>query len=63
MEKRAEVKTVKVTLICDECGGEMKPTGEVYDTYPCYYQYQCEKCGNKVTSQKVYPYVEHRDII
>ena len=60
MEKRVEVRPIKVMLMCDKCGTEMKRSGGmVYDTYPCQYPYYCEKCGFRTTSMTIYPYLEY----
>lgn len=32
---------------CD-CGGEMKVTGVVYDSYPPQREFKCDTCGKKI---------------
>ncbi len=54
-EERKEVKTYEVKAYCDKDGGEMKATGEVYDTYPPIYVHKCEWCDTRETSPYVYP--------
>lgn len=64
MEQRTEVKTYRVTRICDVCReGEMKPTGVSHPVWPVRYQHQCEKCGDIVTFTFIYPRTEYEDVI
>lgn len=59
MEKRVNVKPVKVYLMCDKCGVEMeRPDEFVFTTYPPQYEYVCPKCGKKETSTQGYPYID-----
>lgn len=46
--KVKEVKVEPYMLLgyCDKCGGEMRPTGVVFTTYPAIYQYKCSECGH-----------------
>ena len=60
MERRTEVKPIQVTLQCDDCGGEMKPTGTALMTSPPQYPHVCEKCGASSNIRaKTYPYIEY----
>ena len=62
MEKRTDVKTVRVSLFCDECGEEMLPTGEALMSNPPQYPHVC-KNGHKVNiRRKTYPYIEFVDL-
>lgn len=47
---------------CEECGGEMVPTGTVYLTYPASYEYKCSKCGAIVESDIELNKVYYREI-
>ena len=49
-----EVKTYRVIARC-ECGGQMKPTGVVYSTYPEQYLHVCDKCKKMETFFDSYP--------
>ena len=49
-EKRTEVRTIMVRLMCDKCGeGEMKPTGVALMSHPPQYPHKCDKCGAETT--------------
>lgn len=59
MEKKVNVKPIKVYLICDNCGTEMeRPDDLVLATYPPQYNYACPKCGRTETSTQGYPYID-----
>jgi len=61
MEKRIDVRTVKVYLFCDECGEEMLPTGDTLMSSPPQYLHVC-KNGHRVNiRQKRYPYIDYVD--
>lgn len=63
MERRTEVKTFKVTLGCDRCGGEMRPTGVAIMSSPPQYPHECGKCGDTQNIiDKQYPYVAYEAI-
>ncbi len=51
--KTKEVKMVPYMLVgyCEECGGELEPTGTVFLTYPAIYEYRCKKCGHVQESE------------
>lgn len=56
-KKRLITKQYEVDLFCDECGGKMGSDNIVIDTYPARYSYYCPKCGRRVVSAQLYPYV------
>lgn len=60
MEKKVNVKPMKVYLMCDECGMEMERPDEFVSTlvYPPRYTYRCPKCGKTETSTQGYPYID-----
>lgn len=60
MEVRNNLQTVKVRMMC-ECGGEMEPTGEIYDTYPPRYPHKCLKCGEGEIYSRRYPCIEYSE--
>ena len=61
MAERIEfLETVRVTKLCDKCGGEMKQTGAIYMTDPPKYPHACIRCDNTVTYTKSYPAIEYR---
>ena len=62
MESRQEVKTYRVRMLCDECNGEMKATGETLMTYPPKYIHKCELCGLVVTYAVSYPYIIYEEV-
>jgi len=54
------VKTIKMTLLCDSCGSEMKPTGLELQSIPPQYPHTCPKCGKSENiSGKKYPYMKY----
>ncbi|KKN29389.1 hypothetical protein LCGC14_0844630 [marine sediment metagenome] len=65
MEKRTEVKTIKVELVCDSCReGTMKPFllrgGLALETSPSQYPHECTKCDAIIhIAGQVYPYMVH----
>ena len=63
MEKRKPVDTYEVNLYCDVCGGRMElpEHAMVIYTYPPQYEYYCTKCGNTVTVNRQYPYMEYKE--
>lgn len=62
------VKTVLVKMMC-KCGGEMKPTGTCYTSYPPHYPrvtsypphypHVCNKCGTNATYNVSYPEIRY----
>lgn len=61
MEKRDEVKVVRVRKLCN-CGGEMLPNGLVLSSYPPKYSHTCNKCGNVEAYWDRYPKVEYEEV-
>ena len=59
--KEIEVKTILIRRYCD-CGGEMRPTGNVLCSYPPRYTHACNKCGNIEAYWDNYPKVEYKEI-
>jgi len=57
--KKIELKTYLVEAICPECGGGMKSTGVVLNTYPAQYPHKCENCEYKANSHFCYPLHEY----
>lgn len=63
IEKRTEVKPIKVDLTCGKCGGIFeRNTDRVLTTYPPQYSYKCNKCGEIVTASKIFPTIEYEEI-
>jgi hypothetical protein len=63
-EKRTEVRTYVVRLMCEKCdGGEMLPTGIALMSSPPKYPHKCNKCGHEDTPRggKRYPRTEHEE--
>ncbi len=63
MEKRTEVKTVKVELVCESCNeGTMESCeGMVLQTYPAKYPHKCTKCDHTTHITGItYPYMEYK---
>lgn len=59
MEKKVNVRPVKVYLMCDECGINMeRPDNIILTSYPPQYNYVCPKCGRTETSTQGYPYID-----
>lgn len=64
-EKRTEVRTFMVRLMCDKCGeGEMKQTGVQLLSNPPQYPHRCDKCGSETTIRggKTYPRIEYEEV-
>lgn len=64
-EKRTEVRTFMVRLMCDKCGeGEMKPTGVQLLSNPPQYPHRCDKCGFETTIRggKAYPRIDYEEV-
>lgn len=62
METKTEVKTFRIDMNCDKCGGKMRPTGMVYGMNPPSYPHRCEECGDGATFSVRYPYVKYEEI-
>ncbi len=63
MEKRTEVKTVKVELICESCNkGTMESCdGSVLMSNPPQYPHRCTECGaERHITGITYPYMEYK---
>ncbi len=60
MEKRTEVKTYKVELVCESCDkGTMEScAGVVLQSHPPQYPHRCTECGVEThISGTTYPYI------
>lgn len=60
MRKIEPCSVVKVTQICDQCGGVYEFTGEVQMTYPAAYVHRCPACGNVSLFNMQYPAFEYQ---
>ncbi len=64
MEKRTEVKTVKVELVCEECNkGTMEPynDGPLVIPSPQGYPHRCTECGAEIhITGTTFPYMEYK---
>ncbi len=63
MEKRSEVKTVKVELVCERCKeGTMESCeGVTLTSNPPQYPHRCTKCSYAdVVTGITYPYMEYK---
>lgn len=60
-ERRHEVRTFVVDMLCDKCGeGYMRPEGNiVLTTYPLQYPHRCNRCGYTRSFIKKYPYTDN----
>ena len=59
-EKQSNVtRAFKVSLFCAKCKAEMEMTNQMIPTYPPKVQYICPVCKNKITSKKMYPYIDY----
>ena len=61
MEHEYEVVAIMVKLACDECAGEMNPTGVMLMSDPPKYPHECDDCGHtEIVIDRKYPYVKYR---
>ena len=63
MEKRQQVKTIKVNKVCNECAmGIMLITdAQLLLSNPQQYEYKCNRCDFKETLTGVWPRMEYVD--
>ena len=61
--RETPVSTVRLSLICPECGQEMQASGLVMRSYPYQEDYVCP-CGfvHRVCGES-YPRIEYRNIV
>lgn len=59
METRTEVKTFEIDMLCDKCGGKMRPTGMMHLTNPPQFPHRCQTCDAQWTFGVKYPYIKH----
>jgi len=57
-----KVETFQRILFCDDCGGEMKPTGTCLTSNPAQYPHECDGCGTVLNKWSTYPQIYHRVI-
>lgn len=64
MIKEIEIKTVKVSYFCDDCGGEVKKfviselkPQEYYDGGPV--KHKCQSCDKIYYLEKPYPHIKY----
>ena len=63
IEKRTEVKPIKVDLTCGKCGGIFeRNTDIVLTTYPPQYSYKCNTCGEIITCSDIFPKIEYEEV-
>lgn len=62
-ERRREVRTILIKLICEKCECEILPTGECLTSYPAQYLHKCTGCGLTThIAGKTYPYLDYEEI-
>lgn len=54
------LQSVKVTKLCEKCGGDMAALDYIYPTYPAQYPHKCIKCGNEQNYDRSYPAIQYR---
>lgn len=63
MEKRKEVKPVKVIYLCDRCkSGEMVPTGQIFNLGKTQLEHVCPVCGYRKSFTEQYPKIEYVEV-
>jgi len=62
MKTKKEVKTFRVSEMCDDCLVDLKYTGMAYLTSPPQYPHECPKCGRQYTLDKIYPTIEYSEV-
>lgn len=62
-EKRRPVQLVRVSYACDQCGGDVLPTGMCLTSYPAQYPHDCQDCGERYTFTSLYPRIEYVDAV
>lgn len=50
---------VSINLVHEDCGGVFRSTGIAFLGNPAGYEYACDKCGEKITSERQYPRIDH----
>lgn len=55
----AALAVLSIALFGLAVGGEMKPTGQCYSTYPPGYVHVCGKCGTKAVYNVCYPEIRY----
>jgi len=61
-EEIFEVKLYGVRYICDDCGGEMLPTGQILMSDPPRYPHKCLGCKKVVNLTEKYPTVRWKGV-
>lgn len=59
-EKIEFLQSVKVTKLCEKCGGDMVFSGRVLTTYPGKYPHNCKECNHEQNYDRSYPAVQYR---
>ena len=63
MEKKTNVKAVKVNYLCDNCKQEnMIPTGRQVYMGSSMFEHQCPHCGFRKNLPKQYPLIDFEEI-
>jgi hypothetical protein len=60
--KEEEVETFRQTIVCRECGGEVKWTGSELTSNPPWYEHCCNGCGWEVSLRDHFPRTRFRRI-
>lgn len=58
-EQKRPVQPVRVSYACDQCGGDVLPTGMCLTSCPAQYPHDCQQCGERYTFTSLYPRVEY----
>ena len=63
-EIKKYLQPVEIRYVCDDCGGDVVPTGEVLTSESLKYKHKCNKCNKEYIFNKSYPHMttEYRTI-
>lgn len=53
------VQPVEIRYACDDCGGDVLPTGKVLTSCPLQYEHKCSKCDKEYIFRESYPRIEY----
>ena len=63
-EIKKYLQPVEIRYMCDDCGGDVLPTGNLVTSDTLQYEHKCSKCSKQYIFNKTYPYMtnEYRTV-